>query len=223
MGADDLSRMFPNSPGMFATATPAPAAPPAAPAPAAPRPAPAPAPAVAAPPTREAQLRRMFPQSASMFPPVDAPPPADQGAPQQPPAAEAKPAAAAAPAAAVETPQTPTANPEFAAGLKTVAAELGLDDAKAGKVLELHTRVEAEQDKAFDGMVSNWRNATRTDQEIGGQAYSRSISDARALVNEFGTKELVAALSDSGMGNHPEMVRVLARAGRALRVARGRG
>lgn len=66
-----------------------------------------------------------------------------------------------------------------------------------------------------------WRSAVMTDAELGGSRLDDTIAAAGGVIREFGTPEAVRALEETGAGDHPEVIRVLARAARALREARG--
>lgn len=105
---------------------------------------------------------------------------------------------------------------------KTIAREMKLDAPRAQRFMDLHARsIKAMQD-AGDAAEAQWVAATKNDQEIGGESLDDSLRVARGLAKEFGTAALTKALSISGMGNHPEVIRLLARAGRALHAARSR-
>jgi hypothetical protein len=56
----------------------------------------------------------------------------------------------------------------------------------------------------------------KTDKELGGTALDGNIRLAQSALTKFGTPELRAALDTTGMGNHPEVVRVFTRIGKAM-------
>jgi len=56
----------------------------------------------------------------------------------------------------------------------------------------------------------------KSDKEIGGDSFTPSVKHAQNAINKFGTPELKSALDSYGMGNHPELVRVFARIGKAM-------
>jgi hypothetical protein len=107
---------------------------------------------------------------------------------------------------------------ETFAEFKSAAGELGLDQQKAGRMLELHKRAgEAE----LAQRIARWENEASGDAEIGGQNMNASVGTARDLVREFGTPALTEALESTGLGSNPEVIRLLSRVGQALRAARG--
>lgn len=102
---------------------------------------------------------------------------------------------------------------------KSAAKEFGLKSEQAQKLFDLHHRAMSAQTAAYDAQSGSWEAATKSDGEIGGAALTESVGLASGLVKEFGSDALRQVL-ESGLGNHPELVRLLARAGRALRDAR---
>jgi hypothetical protein len=98
-----------------------------------------------------------------------------------------------------------------------IAKELQLPQESAQKVLDavapaiesaIQTRV-ADQAKA-------WREQTVADPEIGGTALKENLAAASASLKAFGSPELKALLNQSGLGNHPAIVRFMMRAGKAI-------
>ena len=64
----------------------------------------------------------------------------------------------------------------------------------------------------------------KTDAEIGGDKLPENLAVARKALETFGTPELKALLNESGLGNHPEVIRFFYRSGKAIsedRVIRG--
>lgn len=62
-----------------------------------------------------------------------------------------------------------------------------------------------------------WAQATKADPELGGQKLKRSLSLARYALDRFGDPEFYGFLDDSGLGNHPEIIRMFKRAGEAAK------
>ncbi len=65
-----------------------------------------------------------------------------------------------------------------------------------------------------------WAHATKADPEIGGRNLAQSLQDARYGLDRFGDPELYDYLDDSGLGNHPEVIRMFKRAGAYARKER---
>lgn len=97
-------------------------------------------------------------------------------------------------------------------GLKTLAGELKLDQAGADKVKDLGVEMlkkwETAQSDALETMKSEWADSAKADQEIGGAKFDENLAGAKAALDKFATPELTAFLNESGLGNHPEMIRL---------------
>lgn len=71
----------------------------------------------------------------------------------------------------------------------------------------------------------DWLTAARADKELGGAAWDDTLTAARTAVSRLGGDSLREVLNKTGLGNHPEIIRAFARAGKALSedVIGGRG
>lgn len=102
-----------------------------------------------------------------------------------------------------------------------VARELGLTNEGANKVAELfRSRFEAENLARVDSMAQEWATQTKSDREIGGAHLPETLTAARKALT-LGAPEfakLLAPISEggTGIGAHPEVIRFLARVGKAL-------
>jgi hypothetical protein len=79
------------------------------------------------------------------------------------------------------------------------------------------------QRKVWADLNNRWLDQVRNDPEIGGGKLDSSLQRAKAVINEFTTagaqrNDLMGWLGSSGMGNHPEVIRMLNRIGEKLNV-----
>ena len=72
-------------------------------------------------------------------------------------------------------------------------------------------------------LIDRWADRTRTDPEIGRNALPAALHAARQAVERFGGDRLKTALEDTGMGNHPEIIRAFCRVGKAMPAERSSG
>lgn len=165
---------------------------------------------------------------------ADAPPASEQAAVQEPKAEsqpEAKPDAkddkgeapkAEEPAELSDfnAPEGINMDTEAAGEFKSLAKELGLKQEGAQKVADVGFKLlqkwEAKQSEAIQSMKSEWINGTKTDKEIGGDKLNENLAVAKKALDAFGTPELRTLLNESGLGNHPEIVRAFYKAGKAI-------
>lgn len=68
-----------------------------------------------------------------------------------------------------------------------------------------------------NGTPDTWGDKAKSDKEIGGDKWDSTVSTARRAVNELGTPELKAFFEASGAGNHPELIRFMAKAGAMIK------
>lgn len=109
---------------------------------------------------------------------------------------------------------------EVADEFKTLAKELNLPQDAAQKVADLGGKLAqkwaGQQTEAIQKAQSEWVTGTKADKEIGGDQLQANLSVAKKALDAFGTPELRTLLNDSGLGNHPEVIRVFYRAGKAI-------
>lgn len=98
-----------------------------------------------------------------------------------------------------------------------VARELNLTQEAAQKVLDrMSPKMAQRQAAQIEAIRSEWANASKTDKEFGGDKIDANLGVAKKALDQFGTPELRTLLNESGLGNHPEVIRLLYRAGRAI-------
>lgn len=98
-----------------------------------------------------------------------------------------------------------------------VAKELNLPQDKAQLVLDKMAPALAErQAAAMETVSKEWAEASRADKEFGGDKFDESLATARQGLEKFATPELQKLLTDTSLGNHPEVLRLFTRIGKAL-------
>lgn len=102
-----------------------------------------------------------------------------------------------------------------------VAKELNLPQEAAQKILDKVSPVlAAQQTEAIQQAQAAWIDATKSDKEFGGEKLTENVAVAKKAIDAFGTPALTKLLNDTGLGNHPELIRVFYRAGKAISEAR---
>jgi len=109
------------------------------------------------------------------------------------------------------------------------AKEKGLDQESAQAIADfgpkLAAKFAAKQVEAVEQATQLWADAAKADKEFGGDKLNENLSVAKKAVDAFGTPELRALLGKyhptenpkgTGLGNHPEVIRMLFRAGKAI-------
>ena len=162
----------------------------------------------------------MTTQAAEVASPPAAPPPAAPAA-STPAAAPA--AAAAAPAAGAPAATAPTKLelkfPEGfkqAEGLTKLATELGLDSAKAQKLVDAYAGDASAQQAALAKQQADWVAAIKADKDIGGANLEANLAVAKKAVAHFGGADFAQYLNASGLGDHPALVKAFVKIGQAM-------
>lgn len=98
-----------------------------------------------------------------------------------------------------------------------VAKDLNMPQDHAQKVLDkMAPVIAARQLEQFESARNQWAADTKADKELGGDRLDENLGVAKKAFDAFATPELRALLNDSGLGNHPEVVRVFYRVGNAI-------
>ena len=95
----------------------------------------------------------------------------------------------------------------------SVAKEIGLPQDQAQKLVDFYT---ATQQKQIEALNESWIAAVKSDPEIGGAKLDASLTIAAKAVDTFGGDELRRFFDETGMGNHPAMVRLMVNIGRRI-------
>jgi hypothetical protein len=96
--------------------------------------------------------------------------------------------------------------------------EFGLTHAEAQTLTEVG--VSAMHSPPSAELVTTWTEASQRVllEEFGPRGARGALDDAKAFIGRFGTPELRDVLNATGLGNHPEIVRVIARKARQARL-----
>jgi len=101
-----------------------------------------------------------------------------------------------------------------------IAREMGLSNENAQKSLNfVDTEVAAHlarQRESFAKLSATWVGELKADKEFGGDKYNENVENAKRAVARFGSDSLKVALDETGLGNHPELVRIFSKIGRAM-------
>lgn len=102
------------------------------------------------------------------------------------------------------------------AEFKATAKELKLPQKDAQKFADLGAKIVTKQQEAYQAMRQQWHDAAATDTEFGGEKLQENLGIAKKALDAFGSDGLRKMLNDSGLGNHPEVIRHFIRVGKAI-------
>ena len=110
--------------------------------------------------------------------------------------------------------------PEHVESFSALARELNLSQANAQKLVDYQSKLMQEagaaQEEQRANLVKTWTEASNTDKEFGGEKLAENLAVANKALQQFGTPELIEFFKTTGLANHPELVRVFTRVGKAL-------
>ena len=108
-------------------------------------------------------------------------------------------------------------DPEVLTAFGDVAKELNLPQEAAQKVLDkVAPVIQAKQAKALEVAKADWVSNSQADEEFGGEKLNDNLEIAKTALDAFGNDALKSLLVETGFGNHPEIIRFMYRAGKAI-------
>jgi hypothetical protein len=106
------------------------------------------------------------------------------------------------------------------AEFEPIAKELGLTQDGAQKVVDLYAgqvaKLAEAQQKLIGDTVAEWAKTAQADKEYGGDKFGANIAVAQKAISDFGSPELAKMLNETGLGNHPELIRFCLNVGKKL-------
>lgn len=99
-----------------------------------------------------------------------------------------------------------------------IAKELNLSNDQAQKLVDVYSskimpQLVKQQAEQWQQQIEQWAEQVKADKALGSE---ESIGSAQKAMDKFGTPELKTYLNDTGLGNHPELVRIFANIGKAM-------
>lgn len=108
-------------------------------------------------------------------------------------------------------------DPQVFTKAKEFAKELGLSQKGLQKLSDFYTKeVVIPAQQKWAQTLADWGNQTKADKEFGGDKYEANEAIAKVALDTFGTPEFKEFLTQYGLGNHPEMMRMMWKVGRAI-------
>ena len=97
-------------------------------------------------------------------------------------------------------------------------ANLTQDQAQGFVDIMAKAVADAAQDQleTWETTRADWRKAAESDKEVGGERFEATLGLAKKALNKIGTPELSEQLDITGMGDHVEVIRLLARVAKII-------
>lgn len=120
----------------------------------------------------------------------------------------------------LKLPKDSALSPEHVEKLSAYAKEQGLSNEQTQRLLERESQAVSEfaasQQAKIKETADSWFEKSKSDKEIGGEAFKQNAELAKRVVSRFGTEDFQKELNKTGLGNHPELLRVFSRIGKAM-------
>lgn len=110
-------------------------------------------------------------------------------------------------------PEGVTLDPAAVEVFTPVAKELGFTQEQAQRVVDVYAQLRQQEAEATVALRDQWARQVVADKELGGAKMVQQVEAANKVLKQFGTPGLNEVLQATGLCNHPEMVRLLARVG----------
>lgn len=94
--------------------------------------------------------------------------------------------------------------------------EQGLSKEQAQALVDRDAKMEADQKTELLQKSQQWVEDVKSDKEIGGEKFGTSVEHAKRIISKYASEDFKKVLNDTGLGNHPELVRLLARVGKDM-------
>lgn len=116
----------------------------------------------------------------------------------------------------IKTPEGYDVDEEIKGEFTTAAKEIGLSQKGVERLVAIQTKMQENQAARTAAMVKDWDKQTRADKEIGGKDFEANAASAREFLSQFADEDVNVLLDRTGLGNHPAVVKMFVRAGKAM-------
>ncbi|OPA84284.1 hypothetical protein BFW86_24380 [Pseudomonas fluorescens] len=103
---------------------------------------------------------------------------------------------------------------------KGLAKELNIPQDKAQKLIDFQTQLAAKQAETYQAAVTkqaqDWAASIKSDPEVGGENYDKSVESAIKVIQSFGDPALTELLNTTGLGNNPALFKFCHRISSAI-------
>lgn len=100
------------------------------------------------------------------------------------------------------------------------AKQRGLSQEQAQELVEMEngavTKFRQDQAEYLKRTSEEWKEALLKDKEFGGEGFKKNAEIAKRAVQKFATPDFIKTLEETGLGNHPELVKMFYKIGKAM-------
>lgn len=104
--------------------------------------------------------------------------------------------------------------------ISAFAKEKKMSNEEAQMLVERESKAveafKADQQTQFESKKTEWFKASESDKEFGGEKFKESAELAHRVIERFASPSLKEHLKETGLGNHPELVRFVLNIGKQM-------
>lgn len=117
-------------------------------------------------------------------------------------------------------PENVAVDVELMGEFKSAAKDIGLSQEQAQHLASMGAKmaqkITEQAATAQAERTAAWEAETLADKEIGGAQLEANLATAKKALDAFGSPELNTLLAESGIGNHPAVIKAFVKAGKAM-------
>lgn len=117
-------------------------------------------------------------------------------------------------------PEGYTMDEDLGTELKATAKEMGLTQSQAQKLADMgakqSAKFQAMQSDALQKARSTWETEAKADKDYGGERFGENLAVAKKAMDAYASPELKTLLNQTGLGSHPEFIRLMWKAGQSI-------
>jgi len=102
------------------------------------------------------------------------------------------------------------------ATLSPAMKEAGINGKQANTLAAAFASLKKAEYEQFGQTVTGWAKTAQADPEMGGANWDSTVANAQKVISQFGSDGLKEYLNMTGAGNHPEVIRLMAKVGAVI-------
>lgn len=119
-----------------------------------------------------------------------------------------------------DVPENVIVDTELMGEFKSAAKDIGLTQEQAQHLASMGAKmaqkITEQAANAHAERIATWEAETKADKDIGGAQLEANLATAKKALDAFGSPELNQLLVESGIGNHPAVIKAFVKAGKAM-------
>lgn len=116
----------------------------------------------------------------------------------------------------LDIPESMQVTDEAKASLDEKFREAGLTQEQAKTVFSMYTDTVEDMNRTLTKQSAAWLDESKKDPDIGGSNFKSTTANVRRVTTRFGDEAFEAIMDETGLGNHPALLRFLNKVGASL-------